>query len=215
MTCGIRRAVEARIRSAAYALFSQLTASPNRGVEALAVALPPVDLSAVLRHLEQALPYAIDFSGLARAAESLRVEDAWLLCEEYGRLFEVGSDGPPVPIREEWGRDHPLKAKEELVRFYDFFGYQLRQEYAWAPDHLSIELEFLHFLAHQEGRSAEVEEQLSYQLAQRDFLERHVLSWYDRVWEGVKTHSSSEYYRSLFETLGLFLRQDLAWQRET
>ena len=72
------------------------------------------------------------------------------LKREYSGLFEVGSDGPPVPIREDLHRNQPAKVKESIVRFYDYFGYGLSEKFQWAPDHLSVELEFMHFLCYQE-----------------------------------------------------------------
>jgi len=63
---------------------------------------------------------------------------------------------------------------EELMRFYGFFGLS-RDESAEMPDHLSVELQFMHFLNYQESRSADSPEaRASLARAQRDFLERHL-----------------------------------------
>ncbi len=201
----------ARARSIAFAVFSYLMASPND----LPFVERPLGLEAVaamLSEVQRALPYSVDFDELRSLIEMLTARQTSLLGQEYGRLFEVGQDGPPVPIREELTRSRPLKAKEELVRFYEYFGYRLKDEYAWAPDHLSVQLEFLHFLAYQESLVKDEEERLSYQLAQRDFLKRHVLNWYDQLQRGVLSHTASSYYRCVVATLGRFLRLDLAWQ---
>lgn len=63
---------------------------------------------------------------------------------------------------------------EELMRFYSFFGLQ-RGEGAEMPDHLSVELEFMHYLTHLESEATlEPEALASLHRAQHDFLTRHL-----------------------------------------
>ena len=69
---------------------------------------------------------------------------------------------------------------EELVRFYEFFGLRRRSE-ALLPDHLSVELEFMHFLSAREDAAAEARATAALRLAQRDFLDRHLLRLLDAV----------------------------------
>ena len=197
-------------RIAAYALFSRLTASPFAAEPG-----PPADLSAVLLRLERGLPYPAGLGGLAEAGEALGPDDLAVFAREYSALFEVGSDGPLLCIREELARADGPKAKEEVVRFYDFFGYRLNDAQAWAPDHLSVELEFLHFLAFLEGGCGREVDRLSLALAQRDFLERHLLAWVPGQAEGVARAASSPYLRALFEALACFLAADFGWRWRT
>jgi DMSO reductase family type II enzyme chaperone len=209
-----RTPATAQARSAAYALFSQLVTSPF-DAPSFAAALPPEDLPEAAAELHALLPYELDLEPLAAAAGKLGEADAERLARAYSGLFEVGSDGAPVPLREELAGAAAAKAKEETVRFYDFFGYALAEERQWAPDHLAVQLEFLHFLAFRESREREPERLLSYRLAQRDFLERHPLSWVPELVSGVRSHAREPYWRALFETLGAFLDADAAWQRRT
>lgn len=210
MTTSARRATQAR--SLAYALFSQLTASPR---EALAAddRLPPLHRIDRMMQLEAALPYRVDFSELRRVARALTDTEVEQLARQYAALFEIGSDGPPVPIREGLADGHPPPMREEVARFYDFFGYTLREPYQWQFDHLSVQLEFMHFLIYNEDHSTNIEQARSYQLGQRDFLQRHILAWYDQLHSGVVQHATTDYYKSLFAVLGQFLREDLAWQQ--
>ena len=63
---------------------------------------------------------------------------------------------------------------EELGRFYSFFGLG-RRERAELPDHLSVELEFMHYLTHLEAEQVQDAEELeSVRRAQGDFLARHL-----------------------------------------
>ena len=123
-------------RSAAFALFSRLVASPFDASVA-GGGLLPADLDIVLDELADALPYPNDFSSLRAAAATLGV-DTGHSEREYGAIFEVGRNGPPLPIRQELLYDETKSAqkKEEIVRFYEHFSYPLNPERQWAPDHL-------------------------------------------------------------------------------
>ena len=99
------------------------------------------------------------------------------LRREYSGIFEVGSQGPPVPIREDLQTGQRAGTREEVVRFYEYFGYVLDDRFAWQPDHLSVELEFMHYLCFREAEAASEADALSFQLAQADFAERHLTAW--------------------------------------
>ena len=63
---------------------------------------------------------------------------------------------------------------EELIRWYDHFGLQ-RKAKAELPDHISVELEFMHFLSYREhlaGSDADAVKTL--RRAQKEFLEKHL-----------------------------------------
>lgn len=76
---------------------------------------------------------------------------------------------------------------EELMRFYAFFGLA-RAEDAEMPDHLSVELEFMHYLTHLEAVTEGTPEELqSLRLAQRDFVQRHLRRVTGGVRAGLKS----------------------------
>ena len=58
------------------------------------------------------------------------------------------SDGPAK--RAELVRVRDEVMKEELIRFYNFFSYELSDRFAWAPDHVSVLLEFMQLLCMKE-----------------------------------------------------------------
>ncbi|WP_018990722.1 molecular chaperone TorD family protein [Aromatoleum toluclasticum] len=96
---------------------------------------------------------------------------------------------------------------EELMRFYGFFGLG-RDERAEMPDHLSVELEFMHFLTHQQECSAgQPEARESLLRAQRDFLSRHLLRLVSGVRSALKSGSSA--CRDLIELTAAFVDEDL------
>jgi len=188
-------------RALCYAAFSELTASPH-DVEAQAAVrsrlaaagalLPPV----VLALLEEFI---------AADPEELKAE--------YSGLFEVGSQGPPAPIREDLLTGQKAGTREDLVRFYDFFGYRLDERFAWAPDHLSVELEFMHFLCYHEASDAG--ERLSWQLAQADFAPRHLANWVPALAAGVERLAPGAFYSRVLAALADYVASDLAWQSST
>ena len=126
----------------------------------------------------------------------------------------MGSDGPPVPIREDLHRNQPAGLREDIVRFYDFFGYGLSEKFAWAPDHLSVELEFMHFLTYRESQES-VADALSFQLAQHDFSERHLRSWVSDLAQRVTDERPDALYGRLLAAMADFFEQDFAWQQST
>lgn len=102
----------------------------------------------------------------------------------YTGTFDVGAPEPPCPPYE----GVYLKGVERsghiirLSEFYKHFGLQLNPEEGKRelPDNLCVELQFLHFLAFKEAQARDEQEgELlhGYLLAQRDFLERHLVGW--------------------------------------
>jgi DMSO reductase family type II enzyme chaperone len=71
-----------------------------------------------------------------------------------------------------------MKVMEEAVRFYNHFGLTPGEQQKELPDHLTTELDFLHFLSCGEHeRGSRGEPATAYVLAQRDFIARHPGRW--------------------------------------
>ena len=187
-------------RATIYSLFSQLLSSPHE--------LKPLSLSSDISY--EGLPF--DFYS-REIIDSYLNDDPEALRLKYSCLFEVGDDGPPVPIREDLFLAQPAKLREDLVRFYDYFGYQLDEEFQWQMDHLSIELEFMHFLIIGELQSDN--DKLSFQLGQVDFLEKHLINWTPLLSKKLSTLDESDIYTKIVIELEDFLLKDQHWQKET
>ena len=80
-------------------------------------------------------------------------------------------------------------------------------------DHLSIELEFMHFLIIGELRSDN--DKLSFQLGQHDFLEKHLINWVPPFLKKLSTLDESDIYTKIVIELEDFLLKDQFWQKET
>jgi DMSO reductase family type II enzyme chaperone len=198
------RARTAPLRCASYAALSELSASPHE-----------LDPRPSLREkigVGKTLEYA---AGLDELLGEVAGADLGRLKSEYSSLFEVGSQGPPVPIREDLQTGQRGGTREDIVRFYNFFGYQLADKFAWAPDHLSVELEFVHFLCYQEAAAATDDDAISFQLAQVDFTERHLQRWLPGFAAGVGEHAAVSLYRRVISVLADFVVGDFVWQNST
>jgi len=96
---------------------------------------------------------------------------------EYNRLFEVGTmSGPPCPLFGGLYERDRMRVMEELIRFYNYFGLGLTQ--GQLPDHVTVELEFTHYLTYKEAQAGQMGGDVgSYQRAEKDFLDRHLGKW--------------------------------------
>lgn len=123
--------------------------------------------------IDPRLRAGLDLAPLADPALQLEA-----LAVEYTRLFDAGARGTGCPLNGGLQVGPQMKVMEEAVRFYNHFGLTLAEDRKELPDHLTTELEFLHFLSFQEAQAGADEESLrGLQRAQRDFLARHPLAW--------------------------------------
>ena len=95
---------------------------------------------------------------------------------------------------------------EELVRWHDHFGLR-RTDTGELPDHISAELEFMHFLTHRESlHENDPDAKSALRRAQHDFLERHLLPLAKGIRE--KCTSTTPRYASLASQLPVFLKDE-------
>lgn len=136
----------------------------------------------------------------------------------YVESFDVGAPEPPCPPYE----GIYLKAVERsghlirLTDLYQHFGLNMnpaegKRELA---DHLRAELEFTHFLAFKEAQAwDEQKDELlqGYQLAQRDFLERHLVGWLPVFQERLEESCPLQFYVWLGGLLTRITRLELEY----
>lgn len=182
-------------RAEMYAGLSRLLASPEQ-----AIATAWRDHAAIVERLlvaDETLSAdgsrIAELFALSQAADiEHSAEDvATAVGASYGALFEVGDRGPPLAIREELAPNANAAAKEEVARFYEHFGYRLGDDYAWRPDHLSVLMEFMHFLSWHESQSSDAALVAGLRAAQRDFCQRHLAWWVGDLADKVATRSDA------------------------
>lgn len=98
---------------------------------------------------------------------------------EFVRVFEGGPGGPPCPLIEGKYAADRMGNMEELVRFYNHFGLSVAEaREREVPDHITTELEFMHYLAFKEVLALQRgEDPAPYCAAEIDFLSRHPAKW--------------------------------------
>lgn len=191
-------------RSELYRLFSQVFAYPE---DDLAAGLTSGELFEDIGSWP-GLPYP--FTPATVALPEGNSDD---LAVEFTSLFDVAATSPRVPLVEfryldRAGSQHAVW--EDLLRFYEHFGMNLEAGIQEAPDHLRVELEFLHYLCFLEAGAPEAQV-AALRLAEHDFLNRHLLQWVPALAEKVIQAASSPVYVSLAQMLVRFLEADAAY----
>jgi DMSO reductase family type II enzyme chaperone len=164
--------VSAEARSRAWALFAQALGYPEGEL------LEAIASGALRDALVETLGAVSPRLAAELEREALCVPGAGdALAAEYTRLFDVGTKGPPCPLHGGlWAGDR-MKNMEEVLRFYRHFGLAVAGEAGQPgelPDHLALELEFLHYLAFRAHEAAlEGGDAGSFARAERDFVARH------------------------------------------
>jgi DMSO reductase family type II enzyme chaperone len=130
---------------------------------------------------------------------------------EYLRLFEVGLGIPPCPLYGGIYRGGRKAVMEELTRFYNFFGLSIEEGAGELPDHLTTELEFMHFLAFKELAALQrSDDATSYRRAQADFLERQLASWLPALDTRLQGLGSPPFYAALISVTNAVVQGELA-----
>lgn len=197
----------ATARSRAYATFAGCFEYPDEELcELVRSGAVARSLRAVLAALDPALAADLDEAALSDAGEG----DA--LPVEFTRLFDVGVAGPPCPLYGgTWGGAR-MKTMEEAVRFYNHFGLTLAESPRELPDHLTTELEFLHFLAFHEAEALQCgEDPGPYRRAARDFVTRHPGRWVPKLRAKLAAQDPLPFFRELVRQLERLLAHE---QRE-
>ena len=162
--------------------------------------------STLCGELDAGLLESLDLSALEDEAATSGV-----LSREFTRLFDAGARGTACSLNGGLQVGPQMKVMEEAVRFYAHFGLTLTEEQKELPDHLTTELNFLHFLACWEHElRARGASTTAYRLARRDFIARHPGRWVPVMKEKLQTMNPLPLFQVLSELLDRLLRHDLA-----
>ena len=131
---------------------------------------------------------------------------------EYVRLFDVGVPRPPCPLYGGLYLGSHRAVMEEVTRFYNHFGLRLGGESRELPDHITTELEFMHFLTFREVSALQRQQDRGpYLRAQRDFLQRHLARWVPQVRVLAEKQRALPFFLGLVGLTEAFLLADLAY----
>jgi DMSO reductase family type II enzyme chaperone len=103
-----------------------------------------------------------------------------------------------------------MKTMEEVVRFYNHFDLTLSESPRELPDHVTTELEFLHFLAFREAQAIEQgAEPDPFRRAQRDFIARHLGRWVPKLRAKLEGANAMPFFSELVGRLERLLESEL------
>jgi putative dimethyl sulfoxide reductase chaperone len=186
---------------------------------AVAFAFPDQDLHEAVRdgafvgslaELCRALPHAL--SPVVTADLAAASDDYVSFESEYIRLFDVGASGPPCPLYGGVYIGDRMKNMEEVTRFYNFFELRLSSDVRELPDHITTELEFLHYLTFREAESGQRGGDVSsLRRAEHDFLERHLCRWLPRLREKMVKQKPAAFFLALVDFAIAFFDADCAF----
>ncbi len=202
---GSEEELHAGARSRAYAVLCEMLKFPDR--EQIA-AIREGALAGALRASFEAVDPSVaadaDWDALGDAGAA---DDA--IAVEYTQLFEVGTSGPPCALYGGLYGGARMKTMEEAVRFYNHFGLTLSEDPRELPDHLTTELEFLHFLAFREAEALRAGiDPGPYRRAQRDFVARHPVRWVPQLVKRLARAQAGRFYAALFDVIARWLARE-------
>lgn len=196
-------------RLGVYQQLARLFAHPDEDVYAAAVA---GEWPERLAHDAALLPFVFDY-GQASVPASVSQAD---FEAEYLRLFEVGAgtNGPAAPLcGGAYAGGDRMRAMEEVVRFYEYFGLRTSPEDPRPPDHLATEFEFMKFLTFKEASSASPRLATSFRRAQHDFLDRQLSTWVPQLAERTEGQDPSPFWKWAVGTASSFVAADTDYVR--
>ncbi len=194
-------------RSRLYQILAAAFAFPDEDFHA---AVRDGSLAAVIAEACVALPYDL---ASAATLELGGLEQPYTEFEsEYIRLFDVGAAGPPCPLYGGvYGGDR-MKVMEDATRFYNFFQLRLSPQMRELPDHITTELEFLHYLTFREAEARQQGLDPAPLLrAQRDFLARHLCRWVPRLQARLSKQTTLPFFPALVRFAATFFEADQAY----
>jgi DMSO reductase family type II enzyme chaperone len=135
---------------------------------------------------------------------------------EYIRLFDVGAAGPPCPLYGGVYIGDRMKTMEDATRFYNFFHLRPAPEMHELPDHITTELEFLHYLTFRQAEAGQEGLDVASLLrAERDFLARHLCKWMPHLQARLAKQTTVPFFPALVRFTAVFLAADQAYAAAT
>lgn len=168
-------------------------------------AMKGIEMVEELNYLVEGLPFDVDFKGIP--SPSLNQEEFENL---YVNIFDMN---PGRPLYESAYTREDMCSRdiyEDILRFYEHFDIKLNDKEKDFPDHLAAELEFMAFLTKKEADALERgKDANSYQLAQMDFLERHLGKWVDKLDEKIQKKGKEPFYKGASAFMNGFIDSHL------
>lgn len=203
----------ARFRQIAYRLFATAFAYPDKDQVCVATAI-----AATLDSQNDALlsfPFFSEWSQLLDRVRALDHCDLKAVEDQYFRCFVIDPELPPCPPYESVHLALPPGASgvltAQLVNEYRDGGLEISPSLEEAPDHATVELEYMTLLCDQEARAWEkkhLKEGIEALKRQQSFLKQHLSRWFPGFAREVDKKKTSELYGSLARAASAFIIHD-------
>ncbi|NMG17190.1 ethylbenzene dehydrogenase subunit delta [Aromatoleum bremense] len=197
-------------RSQFYKILSRVFAYPPDGLQQDFL----IETRRQLREAADELPFPVPAIESIAQFDASQGADAENFAVMYSGIFDNCSGRPAVSLHEkDYSKKDTKYVWEELIRFYEHFGlnYDLGRCKEW-PDHVGIQLEFLHYLTFLEAGAPEDVADI-YVAAEGDFLEKHVADWVPKFSEKLRSMAEDTPYGSLAQVLAQFVEGDTEFNR--
>lgn len=162
-----------------------------------------------IKGLVEGLPFEIDFKGIPSPSLPQAEFES-----RYINNFDIT---PPCPLYESSYPREDMAGRdiyEDLLRFYEHFDIRLNEDEKDYPDHLVTELEFMAYLTQKEAYAEGVKnDSLPYQLAQMDFMERHLSIWIPELNKKIQERVKESFYKEASSFMIEFLKGHLGYLR--
>ena len=157
---------------------------------------------------------------LAAITQTLRADFAQLDLEalllDYTRLFLGPNHIIAKPYGSSWLEDGSTvmgKSTMAVLEMYREGGFDMREEFREAPDHIAIELEFLYLLIFRENEAQRSGDATGYRekaALRAHFLSEHLGRWVGPFAAAIMDGAQSNYYRRIAELTLAFVNSELA-----
>jgi TorA maturation chaperone TorD len=190
---------EVRGRSATYYILSKCFGRPDKNTNQLGDALGQI---------MRAVGLEPDFKELP--ADGLETE------LEYNRLFVGPGRLPCPPYESVWRKDRPEyeigllmgPSTRDVIKRFGEAGFVVNSTFKDIPDHISVELEFMHLLCEKVLESHGEETDL-WRSRYDEFLKMHLLPWIPLFTKSVEEKSRSPFYKSAARLLREFVTREV------
>ena len=156
---------------------------------------------------------------IATFLSNLWTESLTELAVDYVRSFlgnHVDSYGAAYPYESVYTSEKRLlmqEARDEVLAIYRSFGIEKRDDWNEGEDHIALELEFMRYLNERcvkAFKDSDVNEATRLLVAQRNFLQYHLVSWVPMMTADLKHFAKTKMYQGLAYLTEGFLRTDFA-----
>ena len=207
MTADSTQSEQAGFRSKVYSILALAFSSPQKDATNLYAAI--LGAQKVIRSNATSSKPNVNSSGLSDVD----------LKKEYLRLFVGPGHVKCPPYESIYRQDRPPLQKglvmgpstADVRRRYAEADLVLAKTFHDLPDHVAVEMEFMHFLCAEELRALEegnLQESARRREMQQEFLREHLEPWVDRFAECVLRSARSPFHKSAADLLKIFVKSE-------